>query len=115
MIPSFYATLDSVQSYLGPQGTVAVCDFYISERCRNTSAAAGVNYQCVLSLAMESPGTDALYGSCGWMSRLFWLHWFEMDHIDLHHTRRQYLEYKFDSRKSYSARNTIIPTLFEIP
>lgn len=47
MIPSFYATLDNVQSYLGAQGTVAVCDFYISERCRNTSAAAGVNYQYV--------------------------------------------------------------------
>ncbi|CAG8734533.1 13135_t:CDS:2, partial [Dentiscutata erythropus] len=53
---------------------------------------------------------------CNWFTRWFWQIWFEFDHINLHPSRRDYVEYQFDTVKSFNGRNHfLIPYLVQIP
>ncbi|CAG8634097.1 4742_t:CDS:2, partial [Scutellospora calospora] len=53
---------------------------------------------------------------CNWFTRWFWQVWFEFDHINLHSSRRDYVEYKFDTLKTFNGRNHfLIPYLVQIP
>jgi len=53
---------------------------------------------------------------CGWISRWFWQIWFDFDHVSLSPHRRDYLEYKFGTVKTYNGRNRfIIPFIVRIP
>jgi len=90
MIPNFYGMLDRVERFLDPiNGLVGVVDFYISDRGAKEVMNAG----------------DTLR-HCSWWTRWFWLHWFEWDHVDLHPSRRNYLEWRFGTMKSINARNS---------
>ncbi|KAH8923333.1 hypothetical protein BT69DRAFT_1312438 [Atractiella rhizophila] len=102
MIPNFYELLDRIDRFLDPvTGLVGVADFYVSGR----KTFGGAN---------EVVGDELR--QVGWLSRLFWLHWFELDHVDLHPSRREYLEFKFGTRKSYNGRNRfVIPLIVRIP
>ncbi|KAI9293726.1 hypothetical protein K502DRAFT_366453 [Neoconidiobolus thromboides FSU 785] len=100
MIDSFYPVIDNVNQLLSPNGFIGVCDFYTSGRVLPTTANDGglVNRQC------------------NWFTRWFWQIWFDFDHINLHPCRRDYLEYKFSTIKSFSGRNHfIVPYLVQIP
>ncbi|BGP19890.1 hypothetical protein JCM10213v2_008021 [Rhodosporidiobolus nylandii] len=90
MMPDFMTLLDRVDRFLNPSGLFSVCDFYVSER--STTSMAGV----IGEVASRQ---------CSYWSRLFWLNWFALDHVDLHPSRRQYLEHRFATIKSFNARN----------
>jgi betaine lipid synthase len=101
MMPDYLTLLDRVDRFLNPAGVFGVCDFYVS--ARESSSLAGVI-------------GDVASRQCSWLSRWFWLHWFELDHVDLHPSRRGYLEHKFPTIKSYNARNGfVLPGLVSIP
>ncbi|GJN90988.1 hypothetical protein Rhopal_004002-T1 [Rhodotorula paludigena] len=101
MMPDHLNLLDRVDRFLNPSGLFAVADFYVS--ARETTSVAGVI-------------GDVASRQCSYWTRLFWLHWFELDHVDLHPSRRQYLEHRFATIKSYNARNGfILPGLISIP
>ncbi|GAA5862038.1 hypothetical protein JCM8547_001566 [Rhodosporidiobolus lusitaniae] len=101
MMPDHLSLLDRIDRFLSPNGILAVCDFYVS--ARETTSIAGVI-------------GDVASRQCSYWSRLFWLHWFELDHVDLHPSRRQYLEHRFSTIKSFNARNGfILPGLISIP
>ncbi|GAA6037709.1 hypothetical protein JCM8097_002300 [Rhodosporidiobolus ruineniae] len=101
MMPDYLNLLDRVDRFLNPSGLFAVCDFYVSSR-EPTSIAGVIG--------------DVTSRQCSYWSRLFWLHWFELDHVDLHPARRQYLEHRFATIKSFNARNGfILPGLISIP
>lgn len=59
MIPNFYGVIDRIERFLAPDGLLSVVDFYVSGRER---APWG---QLVGDFGRH----------CGWLSRLFWLHW----------------------------------------
>uniref|UniRef100_A0A0K3CN82 Betaine lipid synthase n=1 Tax=Rhodotorula toruloides TaxID=5286 RepID=A0A0K3CN82_RHOTO len=80
MMPDHLTLLDRVERFLHPSGLFSVCDFYVS--ARETTSVAGVI-------------GDVTSRQCSWLTRWFWLHWFELDHVDLHPSRRQYLEHRF--------------------
>ncbi|GAA5888436.1 hypothetical protein JCM6882_008619 [Rhodosporidiobolus microsporus] len=101
MMPDYLTLLDRVDRFLNPAGLFAVCDFYVS--ARDTTNIAGVI-------------GDVASRQCSYWTRLFWLHWFELDHVDLHPSRRQYVEHRFATIKSFNARNSfILPGLVSIP
>lgn len=101
MMPNFYALLDRVDHFLCPTGLLSVCDFYVSAR-EKTSLSEIIG--------------DVASRHCSWLTRMFWLHWFEFDHVDLHPSRRQYLEHLFGTIKSFNGRNRfILPWLIQIP
>ncbi|GAA5959377.1 hypothetical protein JCM21900_000709 [Sporobolomyces salmonicolor] len=101
MMPDYLTLLDRVERFLSPAGLFSVCDFYVS--ARETSSIAGVI-------------GDVASRQCSYLSRLFWLHWFELDHVDLHPSRRAYLEHRFATIKSFNARNGFfLPGIISIP
>ncbi|KAK4052298.1 hypothetical protein OIO90_004379 [Microbotryomycetes sp. JL221] len=101
MMPNMLALVDRIDRFLSPTGLLSVCDFYVSAREKTTLA--------------EVIG-DTASRHCSWLSRLFWLHWFEFDHVDLHPSRRQYLEHTFATIKSFNGRNNfVVPWLVRIP
>ncbi|KAJ8291944.1 hypothetical protein OF846_004728 [Rhodotorula toruloides] len=101
MMPDHLTLLDRVERFLHPSGLFSVCDFYVS--ARETTSVAGVI-------------GDVTSRQCSWLTRWFWLHWFELDHVDLHPSRRQYLEHRFATIKSFNARNGfVLPGLIRIP
>lgn len=66
--------LDRIDTFLDPvNGLVACVDFYVSGRKSE--------YQTV-----ENAGDTKRY--CNWVNRIFWLHWFDLDHVCLHPSRR---------------------------
>jgi betaine lipid synthase len=100
MIPNIFAVLDFVDRVLSPDGHLGVCDFYVSGK------AAGPHDQAVGSVRRQM----------NWLTRVFWLHWFEFDHVDLHPSRRQYLEWRFGTLKSFNGRNHLFwPLKLNIP
>ncbi|KAE9411149.1 S-adenosyl-L-methionine-dependent methyltransferase [Gymnopus androsaceus JB14] len=101
MIPNFYTLLDRLDYVLSPQdGLLGVVDFY----------TAGKNS----SLHEKAIGGDRK--ECGWLSRYFWLIWFDFDNVHLSPARRDYLEYKFGTVKSYNGRNRfVLPFIVRIP
>ncbi|GAA6014576.1 hypothetical protein JCM10207_001650 [Rhodosporidiobolus poonsookiae] len=101
MMPDYLTLLDRVERFLNPGALFSVCDFYVSGR--EPSSIAGVI-------------GDVASRQCSYWSRLFWMHWFELDHVDLHPARRSYLEHRFATIKSFNARNGfILPGLISIP
>ncbi|KAI5479438.1 betaine lipid synthase [Pseudohyphozyma bogoriensis] len=101
MMPDFYTLLDRVNQFLTPNGLFSVCDFYVSSR-EKTSVSEIIG--------------DVVSRQCGWLTRMFWMTWFEFDHVDLHPSRRHYLEHSFATIKSYNGRNRfILPWVIKIP
>lgn len=95
MVPTFYAMLDRVERFLHPtEGLVACVDFYVSGRSSDLQT-------------VENGGDIKRY--CSLLNRWFWLHWFEWDHVCLHPSRRNYLEFRFGTIKSVNGRNTFGP------
>ncbi|PPR00108.1 hypothetical protein CVT24_008964 [Panaeolus cyanescens] len=101
MIPNFYNLLDRVDFVLrSSTGLVSVVDFYTSGRNP--------------SLHSQSIGGEDK--TCGWLSRWFWQIWFDLDAVHLGPARRDYLEYKFGTIKSYNGRNRfVLPLIVRIP
>lgn len=51
-----------------------------------------------------------------WFAKWFWECWFELDHVHLHGSRRDYLEYKMGTIKVLNARNNFLNSWFiQIP
>lgn len=51
-----------------------------------------------------------------WFAKWFWECWFEFDNVHLHGSRRDYLEYKMGTIKTYNARNNFLNSWFvQIP
>ncbi|KAI8638499.1 hypothetical protein BD408DRAFT_393869 [Parasitella parasitica] len=100
MMDHYYPVIDRVQSLLAPEGVVGVVDFYVSSR----------------SNAPAEQWSPQQNRQCNWFTRHFWHAWFELDHINLHPGRRDYMEYKFGTIKSLNRRNHfVIPFLIQIP
>ncbi|KIK86599.1 hypothetical protein PAXRUDRAFT_831896 [Paxillus rubicundulus Ve08.2h10] len=101
MIPNFYTLLDRIDYVLSPEtGLLSVVDFYTSggQPSLHEKAIGGTSKEC------------------GWLSRWFWQIWFDLDHVSLSPHRRDYLEYKFGTVKTYNGRNRfIIPFIVRIP
>lgn len=92
--------LDRIERFLTPTGLVGCVDFYVSERSSSSSTT-------------DICGDVGRY--CSWLSRTFWLHWFEIDSVDLHPSRRKYLEWRFGTIKSINARNAFAWGAASIP
>ncbi|KAH8096692.1 S-adenosyl-L-methionine-dependent methyltransferase [Cristinia sonorae] len=103
MIPNFYPVLDRISHLLHPQhGIFGVVDFYTAGRSSS---------QTLHERAIGGHGKE-----CGWISRWFWQIWFDFDHVSLGPQRRDYLEYKFGTIKSYNGRNRfVLPFIVRIP
>ncbi|KAI9462105.1 hypothetical protein HD554DRAFT_2290137 [Boletus coccyginus] len=101
MIPNFYALLDRIHYVLSPDtGLFGVVDFYTSGR----------------QPSLHEKAIGGTSKECGWLSRWFWQIWFDFDHVSLSPHRRDYLEYKFGTVKTYNGRNHfIIPFIVRIP
>ncbi|KZT42398.1 hypothetical protein SISSUDRAFT_1058490 [Sistotremastrum suecicum HHB10207 ss-3] len=101
MIPGFYTLLDRIDYLLHPDvGLLGVVDFYTSGR----------------QLSLHEKAIGGSSKECGWLSRWFWQIWFDFDHVSLSPHRRDYLEYKFGTIKSYNGRNRfIVPFIVRIP
>lgn len=92
MIPSFFTLLDRIDHVLDPRdGLLGVVDFY-------SSGKAG-------SLHERAIGGERK--ECSWLSRWFWLIWFDFDKVYLSQ-RREYLEHKFGT-VSHSTSATSSP------
>lgn len=73
MIPDFYSVIDSISSFLAPNGIVAVCDFYV---------------QSVVDYQSRNYIGGVIDRHCNWLSRTFWRTWFEIDRVNLEPARR---------------------------
>ncbi|CAG8579820.1 6171_t:CDS:2, partial [Racocetra fulgida] len=101
MIDKFYPVIDRIKKLLCPDGLFGIADFYVSSRVISDDVQV-------------QQGT--LNRHCNWFTRWFWQIWFEFDHINLHPCRRDYVEYQFDTIKSFNGRNHfLIPYLVQIP
>ncbi|KIM63223.1 hypothetical protein SCLCIDRAFT_1214338 [Scleroderma citrinum Foug A] len=101
MIPSFYTLLDRIDYVLAPEtGILSVVDFYTSGK----------------QPSLHERAIGGTSKECGWLSRWFWQIWFDFDHVSLSPHRRDYLEYKFGTIKTYNGRNHfVIPFIVRIP
>ncbi|RHY26207.1 hypothetical protein DYB32_007808 [Aphanomyces invadans] len=92
MMESFYGMVDSLTNILCPTGILGVCDFYVSPK-------------------RSADSTRQL----SWIMRWFWQIWFDLDNIYLHPSRREYLEYRFNTIKALNGRNHFIRPIVQIP
>lgn len=101
MIPNFYTLLDRIDYVLSPEnGLLSVVDFYTSGK----------------QPSLHEKAIGGTSKECGWLSRWFWQIWFDFDHVSLSPHRRDYLEYKFGTVKTYNGRNRfVIPFIVRIP
>ncbi|KAG0056251.1 hypothetical protein BGZ83_005806 [Gryganskiella cystojenkinii] len=99
MMDNYYAVVDHVHKLLRPRtGIIGVADFYASTNVQKASVHGVEGYQC------------------NWFTRNFWQIWFAFDHVHLHASRREYLEYRFDVKKTINGRNQfVIPLVVQIP
>jgi betaine lipid synthase len=93
MIPDFYSVVDSLASLLSPTGLCGVCDFYV---------------QSVVDISTVSYIGGSLNRHVNWVGRLFWRAWFDADRVNLDGGRRSYVEYRFGTIISSSARNYLL-------
>ncbi|WWD20259.1 hypothetical protein CI109_104735 [Kwoniella shandongensis] len=100
MIPPFYQLLDRCDQVLDPKtGLMGVVDFYTSRTADNKERAIGTASKRV-----------------SWFAKWFWECWFEFDNVHLHGSRRDYLEYKMGTIKTYNGRNNFLNSWFiQIP
>lgn len=100
MIDNYFPVVDRVQTLLSSEGIFGVVDFYVSGR----------------SPAPAEKLSGSVNRQCSWLTRFFWMIWFDFDHINLAPGRRDYLEYRFGSLKAINGRNRfVIPWLVKIP
>ncbi|KAG0311273.1 hypothetical protein BGZ99_010282 [Dissophora globulifera] len=99
MMDNYFAVVDHVHSLLEPKtGILGVADFYTSTNVTKASNHGIEDFQC------------------NWWTRNFWQIWFDFDHVRLHASRREYLEYRFDVKKTINGRNQfVIPYFVQIP
>ncbi|CAG8443273.1 5130_t:CDS:2 [Gigaspora rosea] len=98
MIDKFYPVIDRIKTLLCPNGLFGIVDFYVSGRVIDNNIQVQKGYYC------------------NWFTRWFWQIWFEFDHINLHPSRRNYVEYQFNTIKCFNGRNHfLIPYLVQIP
>jgi len=99
MMDNYYGVVDHIQKLLKPQtGILGVSDFYTSTNVHKASAHGVEGYHC------------------NWFTRNFWQIWFSFDHVHLHASRREYLEYRFDVKKTINGRNQfLVPLIVQIP
>ncbi|KAF9437924.1 hypothetical protein BGZ76_010555 [Entomortierella beljakovae] len=99
MMDNYYAVIDHVHSLLEPKsGIIGVADFYASGNVTKANPQGVEGYQC------------------NWLTRNFWQIWFSFDHVHLHASRREYLEYRFDVKKTINGRNQfVLPLIVQIP
>lgn len=97
MMPDYLSLVDRIERFLTPTGLLSVCDFFVSGR--EHTALAGII-------------GDVASRQCSWLSSMFWLMWFSADHVDLHPSRRAYVEHKFGTIKSYNGRNSFLSLPF---
>ncbi|KAL4995181.1 hypothetical protein BDV10DRAFT_203214 [Aspergillus recurvatus] len=90
MIPDYYPVIDALVSALAVDGVMGVVDFYAQSRPQFG--------------ARDSIGTHA-GRHVNWFLRSFWRAWFDIDHIWLDASRRDYLEYKFGTVLTVNTRN----------
>lgn len=122
MIPSPFLLLDRLSLLLHPaNGMIGVVDFYTaptpsptfitsspavttasSEALVTTTASAQPSILRPTSSGIISGG---VHRKTPWLSRWFWQIWFDLDHVSLSPLRREYLEHKFGTVKSYNGRN----------
>ncbi|WVQ75099.1 hypothetical protein IAR50_004708 [Cryptococcus sp. DSM 104548] len=100
MIPPFFQVLDRCDQVLDPQrGLMGVVDFYTSRETSQKERAIGTASKRV-----------------SWFAKWFWECWFAFDNVHLHGSRRDYLEYKMGTIKTYNGRNNFLNTWFiQIP
>lgn len=93
MIPDYYNAVDSLSGLLAPLGLIGVVDFYVQS-------------------IVETAGRNYIGGSfnrhVNWLSRVIWRSWFDCDRVGLEGARRDYLEYRFGTRKSLDERNYLL-------
>ena len=87
-----YPIIDRLAQVLAPTGIFGVADFYVSSK-------------------RSADPTRQL----PWLTRWFWAIWFDSDNVYLTPGRREYLEHKFKTVKTVSARNNMIPPFVKIP
>ncbi|KAG0031362.1 hypothetical protein BGZ81_001325 [Podila clonocystis] len=99
MMDTYYTVVDHVHDLLEPErGILGVSDFYTSTNVSKTGAHGVEGYQC------------------NWFTRNFWQIWFAFDHVHLHASRREYLEYRFNVKKAINGRNNfLVPYVVQIP
>ncbi|WVQ79348.1 hypothetical protein IAT38_001445 [Cryptococcus sp. DSM 104549] len=100
MIPPFYQVLDRCDQVLDAQrGLTGVVDFY-------TSRETGIKERAIGTMSKR----------VSWFAKWFWECWFELDNVHLHGSRREYLEYKMGTIKTYNGRNNFLNSYFiQIP
>ncbi|KAL8726057.1 MAG: hypothetical protein Q9181_006192 [Wetmoreana brouardii] len=90
MIPDYYNVVDSMVRLLAPSGVLGAVDFYVQS-------------------IVETTGRNYIGGSfnrhVNWLSRVFWRAWFDCDRVSLEGARRDYLEYRFGTKKILDQRN----------
>ncbi|KAI3405814.2 hypothetical protein KGF56_001421 [Candida oxycetoniae] len=91
MIPAFNAAVDNAVSKLDKQGIIAAVDFGIQSNAT--------------SLGRINTVGGLVNRNIPWILRNFWRIWFETDHVFLDSSRRNYLEYKFGTLKSFNDYN----------
>ncbi|KAI4197168.1 MAG: hypothetical protein LQ350_006112 [Teloschistes chrysophthalmus] len=93
MIPDYYNVVDSLVTLLAPTGIIGVVDFYVQS-------------------IVETSGRNYVGGSfnrhVNWLSRVFWRAWFDCDRVGLEGARRDYLEYRFGTKKTLDERNYLL-------
>ncbi|KAL8691537.1 MAG: hypothetical protein Q9218_003261 [Villophora microphyllina] len=93
MIPDYYNVVDSLITLLAPTGIIGVVDFYVQS-------------------IIETSGRNYIGGSfnrhVNWLSRVFWRAWFDCDRVSLEGARRDYLEYRFGTKKTLDERNYLL-------
>ncbi|KAI4193211.1 MAG: hypothetical protein LQ346_003990 [Caloplaca aetnensis] len=93
MIPDYYNVVDSMVRLLAPSGIIGTVDFYVQS-------------------VVETTGRNYIGGSfnrhVNWLSRVFWRAWFDCDRVSLEGARRDYLEYRFGTKKILDQRNYLL-------
>ncbi|KAL9000401.1 MAG: hypothetical protein Q9169_000918 [Polycauliona sp. 2 TL-2023] len=93
MIPDYYTVVDSIVRLLAPTGIIGVVDFYV----QSVVETAGRNYV-----------GGSLNRHVNWLGRVFWRAWFDCDRVSLEGARRDYLEYRFGTKKILDQRNYLL-------
>eukprot|EP00475_Leptophrys_vorax_P004769 TRINITY_DN1283_c0_g1_i1.p1 TRINITY_DN1283_c0_g1~~TRINITY_DN1283_c0_g1_i1.p1 ORF type:complete len:741 (+),score=247.55 TRINITY_DN1283_c0_g1_i1:43-2265(+) len=81
MIPNFYAAVDFAKKLVNQNGFLGIVDFGVSDK------------------------TDPADRKYSWIMRWFWQIWFDFDHVNLHSSRRKYVEHVFNRIKDFTGKN----------
>jgi betaine lipid synthase len=93
MIPDFYSVVDLLTTFLSPEGTIGIVDFYV---------------QSLVDISSRNYIGGTFNRHVNWLGRMFWRTWFEADRVNLDAGRRDYVEYRFGTILSCSERNYLL-------